>query len=795
VRLRWRLQYGTLTRLHHLSYVLVRQLYAPHLDREGLFSFACCVLAQTLVFTIHRATIVHLFTCHRSRLVSHLSAPHITSAADLPFAQTANSIIIRNTCRSLLRQYATRQSLLTRNPRASALYQDLPPDTLDTPHTSCTSQTSKNFNEPSALKAPSFNTALDVPSTTVSSADSVASTTKAIQPTAQLTKTPSTTSALEVPTAITAHTTLSQPSNQAQLPPPPQQTPTKTNSTLTDYPSNSPLSSSMSSAMSPIEVPSSPEVFLKPGKTPAKFETSGRPGPFDGGGRDGRGGFRGRGGFGQPTSLKSDPLAPSGPPTKSSNRPGPFDGAPGRGGRGCFPTRGGGHGIGRGGFGTSTSITSDPMAPCAPPTTSGSRIQRGCLSPTGPPTKGGRIQGRLPAPAPPMNIKSEAGVKRGRAKLDEDYLSEEEKAPKLLKKDPAPKKPAATEKPAVLKKPAAAKKPAAPKKPAAVKEPVVAEEPATPKELARADEPAAAKEPTTPKEPTPAEEPVASKETAAAKDPVATKETVASKQTVVAEVPAAADEPATKELSTAKEPTSPKEPTAAEEPVASKETVTAEKLAAAKETAATEEPISPKKATAPKKPAVPKRSTAAKKPTKPAPPTPTSTRPTRARKAPERYIADPVITKKKPAPTRKAPAGAKTWQPAHVTTSRQSRLAKVDVFHMLLKQTSWESLSLDQKRELFALLPKTPANKRLLEQWEDGSATPDMRPRELQINSSEFRDDIAEYLDELSGGMWGKRWQEEADVASVERLKGLYDEWKYEEYEAWWGQNEEKEKK
>jgi len=143
---------------------------------------------------------------------------------------------------------------------------------------------------------------------------------------------------------------------------------------------------------------------------------------------------------------------------------------------------------------------------------------------------------------------------------------------------------------------------------------------------------------------------------------------------------------------------------------------------------------------------------------------------------------------KKPAAPRKVPVGSKTWQAKHVTESYQSRLCKVDVYHMLLKDEVWTCLSLDQKRELFTMLPTTTTNERLLGEIESGKADATVRPLELKINCSEFRTDVATYLNELRDGYMSRRWQEDAHKAMVERAKGTFDDWKDEESETWWGQ-------
>ena len=188
------------------------------------------------------------------------------------------------------------------------------------------------------------------------------------------------------------------------------------------------------------------------------------------------------------------------------------------------------------------------------------------------------------------------------------------------------------------------------------------------------------------------------------------------------------------------------------------------------------------------KPAAPKKPVVSKKPAKQAPPTPrANTRPSRDRKAPERYV-DVQETPKKPATPRKASIGTKTWQAKYVTESYRSRLCKVDVYHMLLKQSAWTGLSPMQKRELFTLLPKTSTNERLYGELEAGKAGESVRPLELQINCSEFRTDVAAYLADLSAGLMTRTWQEGAKTAMLERAKGTYDDWKEEESETWWGQ-------
>lgn len=169
-------------------------------------------------------------------------------------------------------------------------------------------------------------------------------------------------------------------------------------------------------------------------------------------------------------------------------------------------------------------------------------------------------------------------------------------------------------------------------------------------------------------------------------------------------------------------------------------------------------------------------------------PQPQSTRPSRLRKPPQHFTQVPSAPKKLATP-RKSAAIPRVWQPKVVTESTKSKLLGVDVYHMLLKDEAWTNLSLDQKRELFSLIPDTNTNARLLREITAGDNSPATRPFELRINSSEFRCDVATYLEELSLGCIMKSWQEYAERCVTKRALGIYDDWKDEETEVWWGQN------
>lgn len=164
----------------------------------------------------------------------------------------------------------------------------------------------------------------------------------------------------------------------------------------------------------------------------------------------------------------------------------------------------------------------------------------------------------------------------------------------------------------------------------------------------------------------------------------------------------------------------------------------------------------------------------------------TSTRPTRSRKAPERFT-DMKEPPKKPAAPRKT--ASKVFDPVYITTNSTSRLGKADIYHMLLEDAPWVCLTLAQKQILLDMLPKSQENVVLLSKIVSGEAAAAERPREFSRNFNLFRTDVAKFVEDLKNGHLAKGWQAAAQQAVVERAAGLYDEWKAEEAELWWGQN------
>ncbi|OAL55609.1 hypothetical protein IQ07DRAFT_498556 [Pyrenochaeta sp. DS3sAY3a] len=203
------------------------------------------------------------------------------------------------------------------------------------------------------------------------------------------------------------------------------------------------------------------------------------------------------------------------------------------------------------------------------------------------------------------------------------------------------------------------------------------------------------------------------------------------------------------------------------------------KAAGRKTKAAPLNKITAETATATESSVTPKPS--ARKKATPAPPT-QSTRPTRNRKAPERFEEEQPAPKATP---RRGPS--KVFDPVFITTNSTSRLVKADVYHMLLESSSWTSLTTEQQTTLLKMLPQTDSNQALLSRLVAGeNEVP--RPQVFTISNTCFRTDVAKFKEDLKNGHLAKTWQAAAEQAVSERASGKYDDWKMQEAEQWWGQ-------
>ncbi|KAF1926609.1 uncharacterized protein M421DRAFT_41329, partial [Didymella exigua CBS 183.55] len=169
------------------------------------------------------------------------------------------------------------------------------------------------------------------------------------------------------------------------------------------------------------------------------------------------------------------------------------------------------------------------------------------------------------------------------------------------------------------------------------------------------------------------------------------------------------------------------------------------------------------------------------KPTR-APPERTSTR---TRKAPERFEDVQEQPAPRPSPQRKGTN--RVFDPIYITTNSTSRLGRADIYHMLLEDGAWTSLSAEQQATLVSMFPDSAENQRLLDRIRAGETGKGTRPQWLKA-SDVFRDEVAKFKDDLTNGHLAKTWQAAAEQAVVERAAGEYDEWKVAEAESWWGQ-------
>lgn len=177
--------------------------------------------------------------------------------------------------------------------------------------------------------------------------------------------------------------------------------------------------------------------------------------------------------------------------------------------------------------------------------------------------------------------------------------------------------------------------------------------------------------------------------------------------------------------------------------------------------------------------------TVANKRKKPSPPAVGTRSSTRVRKAPQRleYMKTPA---KKATQARKGVR--KITNVTFLLTNQRSRLNKVDIFHMLLELEAWTCLSVANKLDILALLPKNEINIQLAKDLNAGTAAEDALPREVTLNFNLFRTDVAKFKEDLGNGHLSKTWQASAETAVMKRAQGVYDDWKDEQTEYWWGQ-------
>lgn len=165
-----------------------------------------------------------------------------------------------------------------------------------------------------------------------------------------------------------------------------------------------------------------------------------------------------------------------------------------------------------------------------------------------------------------------------------------------------------------------------------------------------------------------------------------------------------------------------------------------------------------------------------------APPERTSTR---NRKAPERFEDLQEMPPTRASSPKKSTS--RVFDPYYITTNSTSRLGRADIYHLLLEDGAWTSLSAEQQTTLISMLPDSVENQRLLAKIKAGDTGKETRPQWLKA-SNVFGDEVAKFRADLRNGHLGKTWQAAAEQAVAERATGEYDAWKAEEAELWWGQ-------
>lgn len=100
---------------------------------------------------------------------------------------------------------------------------------------------------------------------------------------------------------------------------------------------------------------------------------------------------------------------------------------------------------------------------------------------------------------------------------------------------------------------------------------------------------------------------------------------------------------------------------------------------------------------------------------------------------------------------------------------------------LLSQQEAWSSLTEEQQRRLWRLLPPL-----------DASGVMPSYPVTTHPLDTEYREYIRHIIrkfeEDLAEGQTTKAYQKEAKEASKERAEGKFDEWKEEEREEYWGQ-------
>ncbi|CAF9925271.1 MAG: hypothetical protein GOMPHAMPRED_003845 [Gomphillus americanus] len=140
-----------------------------------------------------------------------------------------------------------------------------------------------------------------------------------------------------------------------------------------------------------------------------------------------------------------------------------------------------------------------------------------------------------------------------------------------------------------------------------------------------------------------------------------------------------------------------------------------------------------------------------------------------------------------PAQKPSAPAKPTSSRNKRVVASRDPRamfgsksdLTKINLTKFLSDEKTWASLTSEQQAILKAMCPKDSAwGKSSLEQPTLGFLRYDMH----------WRSDVRVYTENLADGYYDPAWIQEAEKATKKRNDGEFDDWKLKNFEEYWGQ-------
>ncbi|ODH45369.1 hypothetical protein ACO22_00093 [Paracoccidioides brasiliensis] len=152
---------------------------------------------------------------------------------------------------------------------------------------------------------------------------------------------------------------------------------------------------------------------------------------------------------------------------------------------------------------------------------------------------------------------------------------------------------------------------------------------------------------------------------------------------------------------------------------------------------------------------------------------------------------------KKAAASRRGPARSSKkdpWNEELLLTSTKSRIIGVDLVKLLANPKAWTCLDEDEKKEIIALLPDDMQRHAVTPIPKDGQdpenyVIPPL-PESFVRYSNSWRDAVRQFQIDLQTGRYDPEWQQQAAEAMEERAQGMFDKFKEEQFEEFWGQKQ-----